>query len=279
METIYLNRDNLSHWQEKAVHKVMALGCFDGLHTGHCKVINTAFEKAKELNVRLAVMSFFPHPKSVVGSGKKQVHYLMPFSEKEKRLESLGVDTFYIVEFNKEFSALQPKEFAVKYLVELGVVHAVAGFDFCYGYKGAGNMDRLYQDSGKLIEVTKVKKVGYKGEKISSTCIRERLLAGKVEELPYFLGEYYEIKCEYDGRTFKPYPYYTLPAPGRYEVTLKNEAASLQTEVIVLASPGGPILTCTTEISPLVNRKITIIWQRLLVDENVHSIDEKILIL
>ena len=72
METIYLNRENLGIWQEKAKPKVMALGCFDGLHTGHCQVINTAFEKAKEQNVQLAVMSFFPHPKSVVESGKKQ---------------------------------------------------------------------------------------------------------------------------------------------------------------------------------------------------------------
>jgi cytidyltransferase-like protein len=278
METIYLNRDNLRHWQEKAVPKVMALGCFDGLHTGHCKVINTAFDKAKELNVQQAVMSFFPHPKSVIGSGKKQVHYLMPLSEKEKRLESLRVDTFYIVEFNKEFAALQPEEFAVKYLVELGVVHAVAGFDFCYGYKGAGNMDRLYQDSGKLIEVTKVKKVGYKGEKISSTCVRERLLAGKVEELPYFLGEYYEIKCEYDGSTLKPYPYYTLPAPGRYEVTLKNGENSILTEVIVNEAPGVPLLICTTEIPPNMNRDLSIVWQRFLKEENVHSIDGKILI-
>lgn len=276
METIYLNRDNLGIWQEKALPKVMALGCFDGLHTGHCKVINTAYEKAKELNSKLAVMSFFPHPKSVVGSGKKQVHYLMPLSEKEKRLESLGVDTFYIVEFNKEFAALQPEEFASKYLVELGVVHAVAGFDFCYGSRGSGNMDRLYQDSGKRIEVTKVEKVGYKGEKISSTCIRERLLTGNVEELPHFLGKYYEIKCDYDGKTIKPYPYYTLPAPGRYEVLLKNEAGSIHTEMIVLEPFGGSILTCTTEIPSFMSRKLSIVWQRRLVDENTHSIDKKI---
>ncbi|MDP4103906.1 MAG: FAD synthetase family protein [Bacillota bacterium] len=278
METIYLNRDNLGIWQEKAMPKVMALGCFDGIHTGHWKVINTAYEKAKEQNVQLAVMSFFPHPKSVVGSGKKQVHYLMPLSEKEKRLESLGVDIFYIVEFNKEFAALQPEEFVAKYLVELGVVHAVAGFDFCYGYKGEGNLDRLYQDSGKLIEVTKVEKVGYKGEKISSTCIRERLLAGNVEELPHFLGHFYEIKCDFDGRSFKPYPYYTLPAPGHYEVTLENEACSINTEVIILESSGGPILVCTKEIPPFMKRKLTIVWQRLIKKEIVSSTDEKILI-
>ena len=47
METIYLNRENLAEWQEKARPNVMALGCFDGLHHGHCEVIKTAYAKGK----------------------------------------------------------------------------------------------------------------------------------------------------------------------------------------------------------------------------------------
>ena len=47
METIYLNRNNLAEWQEKARPNVMALGFFDGLHHGHCEVINTAYAKGK----------------------------------------------------------------------------------------------------------------------------------------------------------------------------------------------------------------------------------------
>ena len=67
----------------------------------------------------------------------------MPLSEKEKMLEQLGVDTFYIVQFDKEFASLSPEQFVSQYLVNLGVVHAVAGFDFSYGSRGLGNMDRL----------------------------------------------------------------------------------------------------------------------------------------
>jgi riboflavin kinase/FMN adenylyltransferase len=257
---------------------VIALGCFDGLHTGHCQVITTASEKAKEQNVYLAVMSFFPHPKSVISGGKKQVHYLMPLSEKEERLESLGVDIFYVVEFNKDFAALPPKEFVAKYLVELGVVHAVAGFDFCYGYKGAGNMDCLYNDSGKLIDVTKVDKVVYQGEKISSTCIRERLLAGKVEELPHFLGKFYETNCDWDGITIKPYPYFTLPPTGRYAVTLKNKIASFKTEIIVTETEIGSTLQSTREIPLLMKGKLSIVWHCHVKEGNVQNYNEKILI-
>jgi len=89
METIFLNRENLAAWQEKARPSVMALGFFDGLHNGHCEVIKTALRKAKEKDVSLAVMSFFPHPKTVLSNGKKRVCYLMPPSEKEERLREL----------------------------------------------------------------------------------------------------------------------------------------------------------------------------------------------
>src|SRR4051794_3519334 len=83
METIQINRSNLAEWQKRAKPNVMALGCFDGLHHGHCTVIHTAYQKAKEKQADLSVMSFFPHPKTVISNGKVYVHTLMPLAEKE----------------------------------------------------------------------------------------------------------------------------------------------------------------------------------------------------
>ncbi|MGG1674848.1 adenylyltransferase/cytidyltransferase family protein [Neobacillus sp. NRS-1170] len=269
MKTIYLNRENLADWQKKATPNVMALGCFDGLHHGHCTVIKTALQKAREKQVPLAVMSFFPHPKTVISNGKKQIQYLMPLAEKEERLRELGVDTFYIVEFDKPFAALSPEQFVAKYLVDFGVVHAVAGFDFSYGCRGAGHMDRLQEDSGGRIKVTKVAKVECRGEKISSTCIRERLLTGNVEELPDFLGQPYEVKCEWDGILLKLQPYHTLPAPGRYFVTLKNEHSSIKTEIIVTE---GPSLHCEKEIPLFLKGILSIVWHRRIREEEKRLI-------
>ena len=222
METIYLNKQNLMKWQQKAKTNVMALGFFDGLHLGHCKVIKTASKKAKEMGVSISVMSFFPHPRTVISNGKKQVCYLMPLSEKEKLLQNLGVDTFYIVEFDQEFASLSPEQFVAHYIVQLGVIHAVAGFDFSYGFKGMGKIDRLQMDSKGVIGTTVVEKMEFMGEKISSTCIRERMIKGKVDEVPIFLGRIYEVEGEWDGYTLKTYPHYTIPAPGRYAVTLRK---------------------------------------------------------
>lgn len=266
METIYLNRDNISYWCKKAKPNVMALGFFDGLHNGHYEVIKTAIKKAKELHLSCNVMSFFPHPKTIL-SGKK-IDYLMPPSEKEAMLRKLGVDNFYIVEFDKIFAALFPEQFVTQYLLSLEVVHVVAGFDFTYGFKGTGHMDRLKSDSRGFIEVTKVEKIECCGEKVSSTCIRERLLDGKVEEIPEFLGRPYEVECDWDGIfSFKTYPYYTLPAPGRYVVTIKNERQSFETIVKVVDNQGNLSLTCSEKILTFIKGKVSIIWKQRIPEE------------
>jgi riboflavin kinase/FMN adenylyltransferase len=268
METIYLNKGNLAAYQEMASSNVMALGCFDGLHRGHVKVIQTALQEAKERRLSLSVMSFFPHPKTVIG-GKACFHYLMPQSEKENRLCELGVDTFYLVEFDKDFAGLSPQAFVKEYLIKLGVIHAVAGYDFSYGSCGAGNMDALKQDSGDRIDVTTVDKVEYKGEKISSTRIRQQLLDGNVEELPYLIGHSYELKCEGAGSVLTPYSNYTLPAPGRYDVTLKNKRKSLQTEVIV--NEKNVTLTSIDQIPSWLEGSLTIVWHRRMKAKKVQT--------
>ena len=43
---------------------VVALGCFDGVHAGHRKVISTAVEKANELGILSAVWTFDRSPKN-----------------------------------------------------------------------------------------------------------------------------------------------------------------------------------------------------------------------
>ncbi|MEH7247865.1 FAD synthetase family protein [Neobacillus niacini] len=263
METIYINRENLADWQGRANACVMALGFFDGLHFGHREVIKTALRIAKEKGAQLAVMSFFPHPKSVLSNGEQQIDYLMPLSDKEKILRELGVDTFYIVEFNKEFASLSPEQYVTDYLVKLAVIHAVAGFDFSYGSKGKGNLERLKRDSGGIIDITMVEKVMCRGEKVSSTCIRERLSSGNVEELPDFLGRCYEVECKWDGQSFKLNPYYTLPAPGKYAVTIRKGNLSKPTEVNV----DGKSLKPVSKLPAYMIGVLSIVWHQRISEE------------
>lgn len=272
MQTIYLDANNLAFWKSQAKPNVMALGFFDGVHNGHKKVIQTAANIAKEKNVSLAVMSFFPHPKTVIGNQNTTFDYLMPLSKKASIMESLGVDVFYIVTFNKAFLSLSPEQFIAKYLLEMNVRHAVAGFDFSYGHKGAGTIDRMKKDSFDQIDVTKVDQVDFQGKKISSTWIRELVSLGALEMLTHILGRYYETEAYWNGNCLIRSPYFTFPAKGVYEVAIKVKRNIQNATVMVSDEQNKLYLLDRTGERLLLNEKIEIIWlSNIQTEQSLHT--------
>lgn len=260
MKIIHLNTTNISYWKEHSKPSVMALGFFDGVHRGHTKVIETAGEIAKEQGISHTVMSFFPHPKTVIGKSEKEFDYLMPLSKKASILEALGVDIFYIVEFNKAFLSLLPEEFITGFLVDMKVKHAVAGFDFTYGYRGIGNIERLRADSRFQIDVTKVDEIAYAGEKISSTRMRDLIHHGRMEELVNYLGRRYETEMYWDGTCLKPSPYYMLPAQGIYRALFRMNGRLQKKKIFVPPERNAVYLIESTTHQFDLSKTVEIIW-------------------
>lgn len=257
MKIIQVNEHNLAIVQENSERCVMALGFFDGVHKGHQQVILAAKEEAKKANLKLAVMSFFPHPKTVFSN--EEIDYLMPMEQKAERFKRLGVDLFYLIDFTKSFAALAPKQFIEQYIVGLNVQQAVAGYDYTYGKKGAGTIDDICAHSNNRVNITKVEKIALYGEKVSSTCIRTKLRNGKVEEVTALLGRPYEVK--YDEK-IGVLPYYTLPEPGRYYVTVLYDRRAISQVMYVLdnrwiTSEGNiPQAKCTIIFHQRISEKI-----------------------
>ncbi|TQR08564.1 hypothetical protein [Psychrobacillus soli] len=104
-------------------------------------MIKTAGDVAKEKSTSLSVMSFFPHPKTILSKGNTELYYLMPISKKASILESLGVDSLYVVKFDKDFLSLFPEQFISSYC--MNVIHAVAGFDFTYGHRSVIDIPKV----------------------------------------------------------------------------------------------------------------------------------------
>ncbi|MFC3884003.1 riboflavin kinase [Bacillus songklensis] len=228
METVLIAHDKRNNCDQQEPC-VAALGFFDGVHIGHQTVIEKAKTIAERKKVKLAVMTFFPHPKEVLSGGKNPVQYLTPLSLKKEKFEQLGVDILYVVRFDLMFAALSPQQFVNDYLLALNVKHVVAGFDFTYGCRGEGNMKTIKDHGIGQFGVTTVSKVNEANEKISSTLIREMLGAGDVDNIPNYLGTFYETRGKIrsihsKGRTedqskaiVKIDPHFTLPKPGVYE--------------------------------------------------------------
>ncbi|WZY01616.1 riboflavin biosynthesis protein RibF [Bacillus sp. FSL W7-1360] len=172
---------------------VLALGYFDGIHRGHRTVIETAMNEAQQREVQTAVMTFYPHPKEVLGRPESPMRYLTPLEAKVTQFERLGVDVVYAVHFTRALSQLSCQQFVDQFIVELNASHVVAGFDFTYGAKGQGTMQHMPAYAQGRFTQTTVEKVSDVGEKISSTRIREALDQGDVATAATLLGTPYEV--------------------------------------------------------------------------------------
>lgn len=222
MKTIVINEVNLADAQTFVSQCVIALGFFDGVHLGHQEVIRIAREEANRRQLPLAVMSFKAHPMNTLSNGSSKVGNLMTVNSKKKKLIQLGVDVFYLVDFTHDFAKLSPKEFVQEYLLKLGVVHAVAGFDYCYGSKGSGKLNSIPEYTNGRITVTEISCVRFNSEKVSSTAIRQLLKEGRVQDIPSILGNFYTSKVYIDAQTMVSIENTMLPSAGCYQVVLKN---------------------------------------------------------
>ena len=225
MNVIHINSNNLQESKQSAPNVAMALGYFDGVHLGHQKVIETAKEKAKAQNLSLAVLSFFPHPKSVLFSDI-EISYLEPLEQKVEKLERLEVDIFYIVEFTKELAKVEANDFLDDYIIGLNAKEIICGFDYTYGAKASGTVKTLaVYAATQQVGLTVVDELKWNNQKISSTLIRKHLSERKLSELPNLLGGFYKTKyCQKNGIL----PNYSLPNVGSYKVLIEDRQSFIE---------------------------------------------------
>lgn len=173
---------------------VVTVGTFDGLHLGHKEIIDKLLEKSRELNTVSVVVTFDPHPREVVASDGS-VDLITSTKEKIEILSGLGVDYVYIIEFNKEFSALSADEFIRKYIVEkLNAVYVVLGYDHKFGKDRQGDealLKKIGTEAGFNITIVSPKKTD--DNVISSTKIRNAVSSGNIENANKYLGRNYAI--------------------------------------------------------------------------------------
>lgn len=192
METKYISYPHTLNRGELP-ETVAAIGFFDGVHKGHQTLIKEAVQEAKQTGRKSAVISFHPHPSVVLKKDAEKVEYITTVKEKAEMFETLGVDFLYIITFNKELSLLSPQTFIDHFIVELNIQHLVAGFDYSFGHKGAGNMQNITEYSQGRFTTKEMEQYSYQNEKISSTRIRKLLAAGDVSEVAPLLGRTYNV--------------------------------------------------------------------------------------
>lgn len=162
----------------------VALGTFDGMHPGHLTVIDRTVAEARARSLAARVFTFYENPRSVFSTAPLS---LMTAEEKEAAMRARGIDEVIFVHFTPEFAAKSPEDFLRMLVNEYGARVLVAGEDYTFGSRAAGNT-QLLRKMGELLgyEAVVVPLVTVEEDgrrvKISSSAIREAIQA-KREDL------------------------------------------------------------------------------------------------
>ncbi len=189
---------NISRSKPTAV----TIGVFDGLHLGHQQLIRQLVKIAHTARCESAVLTFHPHPDTVV-RGKTGPFYLTTPEERAKLLFNLGVDMVITQAFDETLSRMSAKEFIQQLCIRLQLKTLVLGDGFALGHQRRGDLSQLQalgEQMGYQVVAVQIKKTGERA--IRSQAIRDALLKGAVEY----------VRDELLGR---PYSLRGLIVPGR----------------------------------------------------------------
>lgn len=169
---------------------VITIGTFDGVHTGHLQIIKQLKEEAKKINGESVIITFDPHPRMIISSGKSPIHLLNTLDEKIELLKKQKIGHLVVVPFTKKFSEETAEEYIEDFLVKKFHPHTVIiGYDHHFGNQRKGNYKLLEAYAPQCnFEVKEIPEHVLNQITISSTKIREALLNCDIEIANKYLG-------------------------------------------------------------------------------------------
>ena len=179
-------------------NSVITIGTFDGIHLGHRKIIDSVHEIRDSKNLRSIIVTFEPHPQIVLKNKAHDIKLLSTLEEKLEMFERLGIDMVYVINFTKEFSQNTAEEFYKKFIFDkFGLSDIVIGYDHMVGRNREGGFKTLKKLSGEYdFNIHKIDELKIHGYSVSSTVIRNMLLASSVKDAAMLLSDYYPFTGE-----------------------------------------------------------------------------------
>lgn len=173
---------------------VLSIGNFDGVHTGHKKVIEKLALKGKAMNLPAMVMFFEPQPLEFFLC-ENAPSRIMRLREKIIQFKQLPIDQLLVIKFNQFVANYEAEDFIIDFLVnKLNVKHLIVGDDFHFGKARCGNYAML-QEKGREFgfQVENTRSYYVDQHRVSSTLIRDALGSGDLSTAKHMLGRDYSI--------------------------------------------------------------------------------------
>jgi len=173
---------------------VATIGNYDGIHIGQRSVLEMVTARAREIGAPSAVITFAPHPLSIVRPDHAPLR-LVTQEQKEELLREAGLDHVLTIRFTHEFSKTRARTFVRDFLHgRLAAAEIYIGSHFTFGWKREGTIDLLREMGASLgFAAVELDEVRSESERVSSSRIRNLVLNGRVEEANRLLGRPYGI--------------------------------------------------------------------------------------
>ena len=174
---------------------VLTLGVFDGLHLGHQRIMTKVVDRAKAVGAVSTAITFDPHPRAVLHP-ESAPPLLQTLDQRLANLAVLGVDQTIVIRFDRDFASQSAEHFLHDIIHDrLHAKEVYLGKGFAFGSARGGNIELLRKMSSELGFVAdEVDEVQIRGQRISSSKIRELLANGHVGLARRMLGRPYGVE-------------------------------------------------------------------------------------
>tara|TARA_B100001057_G_scaffold2382_1_gene2173 strand:+ start:460 stop:1419 length:960 start_codon:yes stop_codon:yes gene_type:complete len=188
---VHFNANNFS--TEAPV--VLTIGTFDGVHVGHRAVLDLLKTRASEIKGESVLLTFHPHPRTVLYPEHHKLHLLNTIEERQSLLDQTGLDHLIIHPFTERLSRMTPLEY-VRELFAEGIRPSVVivGYDHRFGRNREGSFESLI-NLGKVFdfEVEELPAHTVENTRVSSTKVREAIADGDMARARMWLGQPYPL--------------------------------------------------------------------------------------
>jgi riboflavin kinase/FMN adenylyltransferase len=276
---------------------VVTIGNFDGVHIGHQSLFHQVVQKAEAIGGTSIAITFEPHPLRVLNKNQ-QPPLITLYEQKKELMATTELDALICLPFTPALAAVSAREFVEDLLVgRIGMRAIIVGSDYAFGRHREGGIDLLRTLGEELdYEVVVADWIttshGDKG-RISSTRIRQLVMAGQLNEARQLLGRNYQIRGTViagrnRGGKLLGFPTANIklhdelcPKTGIYAVTVDLDGRLLQGVANIGYSPTFDDHVFTVEVhildfnSDIYDRKIKVNFLQRIRDEiKFNSIEE-----
>ncbi len=190
----------LNTWEALASHTngsgpcALAIGAFDGLHTGHQALIQKAVGAARQQSGTAWLLTFDPHPSRILRPDTGPL-LLTSTEHKLRLLQGTGLDGVVVHPFTADLAGWPPETFLQRLrsaVPNLQVI--VVGANWRFGRRASGDVPQLKKwgtAQGVAVEVPAA--VEWQGAPVSSTRIREAIEHGRLPAAHAMLGRPFSL--------------------------------------------------------------------------------------